>query len=67
MADGLTDRLERLDQQVGFLIAIDALKGVLRQSPIADGSRTPQSIRGSWPWRQLCCPNMPTSQSIPPG
>jgi putative hydrolases of HD superfamily len=44
----LTDRQARLDQQVGFLVAIDALKTVLRQSLIADGSRRENTAEHSW-------------------
>lgn len=39
---------ERLQAQVGFLLAVDALKSVMRQSPIADGSRRENTAEHSW-------------------
>lgn len=38
----------RLAKQLAFLMEADALKGVLRQSPIADGSRRENSAEHSW-------------------
>ena len=37
-----------LEQQLEFLRAIDALKGVVRQSPLLDGSRKENSAEHSW-------------------
>ncbi|MDR0342357.1 MAG: HD domain-containing protein [Nocardiopsaceae bacterium] len=37
-----------LDQQFRFLLEADQLKGVLRQSPLADGSRRENSAEHSW-------------------
>lgn len=39
---------DRLLQQIEFLIEIDALKGVVRQSSIADGSRQENTAEHSW-------------------
>jgi putative hydrolase of HD superfamily len=39
---------ERLDAQMRFILAVDALKGVLRQTPIADGSRQENTAEHSW-------------------
>jgi putative hydrolases of HD superfamily len=38
----------RLEAQIEFLLAVDALKGVLRQTPIADGSRRENTAEHSW-------------------
>jgi putative hydrolases of HD superfamily len=38
----------RLDEQIAFLLEIDRLKGVLRQTPIADGSRRENTAEHSW-------------------
>lgn len=39
---------QSLDQQLRFLLEADQLKGVLRQSPLADGSRRENSAEHSW-------------------
>lgn len=38
----------RLAQQMAFLVEIDQLKSVLRQTPIADGSRRENTAEHSW-------------------
>ena len=38
----------RLAQQMSFLVEIDQLKNVLRQTPIADGSRRENTAEHSW-------------------
>ncbi|WP_341675257.1 HD domain-containing protein [Niveibacterium sp. SC-1] len=38
----------RLEQQLAFILEIDKLKGVLRQSLISDGSRRENSAEHSW-------------------
>ena len=38
----------RLAQQLAFLLEIDQLKHVLRQSPVADGSRAENTAEHSW-------------------
>ena len=38
----------RLAQQMAFLVEIDQLKNVLRQTPIADGSRRENTAEHSW-------------------
>ena len=40
--------MERLDQQLRFILEIDQLKNVLRQSPLTDGSRRENSAEHSW-------------------
>lgn len=42
------DAVTSLDQQLRFLLEADRLKGVLRQSPLADGSRRENSAEHSW-------------------
>jgi putative hydrolases of HD superfamily len=42
------DAPERLHQQMAFLVEIDELKNVLRQTPIADGSRRENTAEHSW-------------------
>lgn len=39
---------DRLDAQMRFILTVDALKGVLRQTPIADGSRQENTAEHSW-------------------
>jgi putative hydrolase of HD superfamily len=39
---------ERLNRQLGFLIEIDKLKQVMRQSPLVDGSRKENDAEHSW-------------------
>ena len=39
---------QRLARQLDFLIEMDRLKGVLRRSPLADGSRVENSAEHSW-------------------
>lgn len=39
---------ERLARQIDFLIEMDRLKGVVRRSPLADGSREENSAEHSW-------------------
>ena len=38
----------RLESQIGFLLELDALKGVQRRSYLADGSRLENSAEHSW-------------------
>lgn len=38
----------RLSQQIDFILEIDRLKGVLRRSPLLDGSRRENSAEHSW-------------------
>jgi putative hydrolase of HD superfamily len=38
----------RLDQQLGFVLEVDRLKGVLRQSLLRDGSRRENDAEHSW-------------------
>ena len=38
----------RLDEQIAFLVEIDKLKSILRQTPIADGSRRENTAEHSW-------------------
>jgi putative hydrolases of HD superfamily len=40
--------MSRLEEQIAFLIEIDQLKSVLRQTPIADGSRRENTAEHSW-------------------
>ena len=40
--------LNRLDQQIQFVLEIDRLKGVLRQTLLTDGSRQENSAEHSW-------------------
>ncbi len=50
-APGLPDDLEvpeRLRQQMAFIVEIDQLKNVLRQTPIADGTRRENTAEHSW-------------------
>lgn len=42
------DDAERLSQHLGFIVEIDRLKGVLRRSLVADGSRRENSAEHSW-------------------
>lgn len=42
------DSVQPLDSQLRFLLEADRLKGVLRQSPIIDGSRRENSAEHSW-------------------
>jgi putative hydrolase of HD superfamily len=39
---------DRLEKQLAFVMEIDALKGILRQTLIADGSRQENSAEHSW-------------------
>mgnify|MGYP002072142947 CR=1 FL=1 len=39
---------ERLKRQLDFIIEMDRLKGVLRRSPLADGSRLENTAEHSW-------------------
>ena len=41
-------RPARLDEQIAFLVEIDKLKSILRQTPIADGSRRENTAEHSW-------------------
>ena len=41
-------RRARLEQQLGFLVEIDRLKGVIRQTSLCDGSRRENSAEHSW-------------------
>ncbi len=41
-------RPERLNEQIAFLVEIDRLKTILRQTPIADGSRRENTAEHSW-------------------
>jgi putative hydrolase of HD superfamily len=43
--------MDRLTQQLGFIVEVDKLKNVLRQSYIADGSRRENDAEHTW---QLC-------------
>jgi putative hydrolases of HD superfamily len=40
--------VSRLEEQVAFLVEIDQLKSILRQTPIADGSRRENTAEHSW-------------------
>jgi putative hydrolases of HD superfamily len=40
--------MERLDKQLRFILEIDQLKNVLRQSPLTDASRRENSAEHSW-------------------
>ena len=40
--------MSRLEEQVAFLVEIDQLKSILRQTPIADGSRRENTAEHSW-------------------
>jgi len=40
--------LERLSQQIEFLVEIDRLKGIVRQNLLVDGSRQENSAEHSW-------------------
>jgi 5'-deoxynucleotidase YfbR-like HD superfamily hydrolase len=42
------DGMERLDKQLRFILEIDRLKNVLRQSPLTDASRRENSAEHSW-------------------
>lgn len=44
----MDDRAQRLDQQLGFIIEIDKLKQVLRQTTIMGGERRENSAEHSW-------------------
>jgi putative hydrolase of HD superfamily len=39
---------DRLDRQIAFLVEADKLKGILRRTPLADGSRLENSAEHSW-------------------
>lgn len=39
---------DRLARQLGFIIEIDRLKGIVRRAPLADGSRRENSAEHSW-------------------
>jgi putative hydrolase of HD superfamily len=39
---------ERLSRQLGFIVEVDRLKGVLRQTSLIDGSRRENSAEHSW-------------------
>lgn len=39
---------DRLHEQIAFLVEIDKLKSILRQTPIADGSRRENTAEHSW-------------------
>ena len=41
-------RPDRLDEQIAFLVEIDKLKTILRQTPISDGSRRENTAEHSW-------------------
>lgn len=41
-------RPARLDEQIAFLVEIDKLKSIIRQTPIADGSRRENTAEHSW-------------------
>jgi putative hydrolases of HD superfamily len=41
-------QVSRLDAQIGFLLEIDRLKSVVRQNPVADGSRNENTAEHSW-------------------
>ena len=43
-----TDRTSRIAAQLAFVVEIDRLKGVLRQTPLCDGSRRENSAEHSW-------------------
>lgn len=40
--------MTRLEQQIEFLVTIDRLKGVLRRTPLVDGSRLENTAEYSW-------------------
>jgi putative hydrolases of HD superfamily len=40
--------MTRLEEQIAFLVEIDRLKSILRQTPIADGSRRENTAEHSW-------------------
>ncbi len=40
--------MTRLEEQIAFLVEIDQLKSILRQTPIADGSRRENTAEHSW-------------------
>ena len=40
--------VSRLEEQMAFLVEIDQLKSILRQTPIADGSRRENTAEHSW-------------------
>jgi putative hydrolase of HD superfamily len=44
----MTQSEDRLQQQLRFLVEIDRLKGVLRRTPLSDGSRLENSAEHSW-------------------
>lgn len=46
---------DRLAQQITFLIEIDRLKNVLRQTPLTDGSRRENSAEHSWHVAMAVC------------
>jgi putative hydrolases of HD superfamily len=48
LALSLDGRAARLHEQMEFLVEIDALKRVLRQTPIVDGSRRENTAEHSW-------------------
>ncbi len=39
---------ERLEKQLGFILEIDRLKSILRQTPLVDGSRRENDAEHSW-------------------
>ena len=39
---------DRLDRQIAFLVEADKLKGILRRTPLADGTRLENSAEHSW-------------------
>ena len=57
--------LERLSRQIEFLVEIDRLKTIVRQTLLVDGSRQEDSAEHSWHlafWR-WCWQSMPMRRS----
>ncbi len=46
---------DRLDRQIRFLVEIDQLKGIVRQTWVTDGSRRENSAEHSWHFAMLAC------------
>lgn len=62
--DGTGEAAARLDQQVGFLLAADGLKGVLRHNRLHGGDRRENAAEHSW---HLALMAMVLSEHAPPG
>lgn len=62
--DGVDGAAERLERQLRFVVELDRLKGVLRETLICDGSRRENSAEHSW---QLAMMAILLSEHAPAG